>query len=63
MNAPVLSRRSFAKGMGAGIALAFSLNPADLLAQGAAPPSLPGSLQNNRKLDAWLHINPDAPRR
>src|SRR4051812_37620248 len=57
MNAPVLSRRSFAKGIG-GIALAFSLNPTDLLAQGAAP-ALPGSLQNNRKLDAWLRINPD----
>ena len=57
MNAPVLSRRSFTKGMG-GIALAFSLAPTELLAQGDAP-KLPGSLQNNRKLDAWLRINPD----
>ncbi len=55
MNAPVLSRRTFAKGVG--IVLAFSLAPTDLLAQGAAP--LPGSLQTNRKLDAWLRINAD----
>ena len=38
MNAPIISRRSFAKGMG-GIVLAFSLTPVDLLAQ-AAPASL-----------------------
>src|SRR3954469_15076616 len=57
MNAPILSRRSFAKGMG-GIVLAFSLAPTDLLAQGEAA-RLPGSLQTNRKLDAWLRINAD----
>jgi nicotinate dehydrogenase subunit B len=57
MNAPVLSRRSFAKGVG-GIALAFSLDPTELLAQGEAT-RLPGSLQTNRRLDAWLRINPD----
>jgi len=61
MSAPILSRRSFTKAMGAslgGIVLAFSLKPADLLAEGAAAP-LPGSLQTNRRLDAWLSINPD----
>ncbi|AMN41949.1 xanthine dehydrogenase family protein molybdopterin-binding subunit [Rhodoplanes sp. Z2-YC6860] len=57
MNAPVLSRRSFAKGVG-GIALAFSLDPTELLAQGTAE-RLPGSLQTNRRLEAWLRINPD----
>src|SRR4029077_11255014 len=57
MNAPILSRRSFGKAMG-GIVLAFSLKPAELLAQSAAAP-LPGSLQTNRRLDAWLSINPD----
>ena len=57
MNAPTLTRRSFAKAMG-GIVLAFSLAPNDLLAQGAAA-RLPGSLNNNRMLDAWLRINAD----
>lgn len=57
MNAPILSRRSFTKAVG-GIVLAFSLKPDALLAQGAAAP-LPGSLQTNRRLDAWLSINPD----
>src|SRR5262245_65743282 len=60
MNAPIVSRRSFAKGMGAslgGIVLAFTLTPSDLLAQEAA--RLPGSLQTNRRLDAWLRINAD----
>ncbi len=60
MNAPTLSRRSFTKGFGAGIVVAFSLDPAELLAQ-AAPqaPRLPGSLQINRMLDAWIRINAD----
>src|SRR6185312_12170845 len=58
MNAPILTRRTFAQGMG-GIVLAFSLAPTSaLLAQGAAPP-LPGSLNNNRTLDAWFRINAD----
>jgi CO/xanthine dehydrogenase Mo-binding subunit len=52
-----MSRRSFTKGLG-GIALAFSLDPSELLAQGAAAP-LPGSLNNNRMLSAWLRINAD----
>ena len=60
MNAPILSRRAFTKGLGAGIVLAFSLDPAELLAQ-AAPQAarLPGSLQTNRMLDAWIRINAD----
>src|SRR5947208_7907294 len=57
MNAPTLTRRDFSKGMGA-IVLAFSLDPSELLAQGAAA-RLPGSLQNNRMLSAWLRINAD----
>src|SRR5260221_9219985 len=57
MNAPTLTRRGFAKGMGA-IVLAFSLDPSELVAQGAAA-RLPGSLQNNRMLSAWLRINAD----
>jgi nicotinate dehydrogenase subunit B len=57
MNAPILTRRNFAKGMG-GIVLAFSLVPTELLAQ-AAEARLPGSLNNNRRLDAWLRIDAD----
>src|SRR5215204_4707800 len=56
MNAPIISRRSFTKGVG-GIVLAFTLAPSDLLAQDAA--RLPGSLQTNRRLDAWLRIDAD----
>src|SRR5919198_107626 len=54
MNAPVFSRRQFAAGVGA-IVDAFSLDPK--LARGQE--RLPGSLQNNRRLDAWIRINPD----
>ena len=57
MNAPTLARRSFTKAMG-GLVLAFSLDPAELLAQGAAA-RLPGSLNNNRRLDAWVRIGGD----
>src|SRR5262249_23168265 len=49
------------KSMG-GLVLAFSLDPADLLAQGAAPGAaarLPGSLNNNRSLHAWVRIGGD----
>ncbi len=53
MNAPTLSRRSFNKGIG-GIVLAFSFDPVNVFAQSAR---LPGSLNNNRMLDAWLRIN------
>jgi nicotinate dehydrogenase subunit B len=56
MNAPTLSRRAFAAGLG-GITVAFSFAPRVVLAQ--APARLPGSLQNNRMLDAWLSINAD----
>jgi nicotinate dehydrogenase subunit B len=55
MNAS-LSRREFAAGLGA-IVVAFSLAPRLALAQ--EPPRLPGSLQTNRRLDAWLRINSD----
>jgi CO/xanthine dehydrogenase Mo-binding subunit len=56
MNAPVISRRTFAKALG-GIVLAFSLDPSEL-GQGAPAP-LPGSLNGNRLLSAWLRINAD----
>jgi len=56
MNAPVLDRRQFAAGLGA-IVVAFSLDPRRALAQEAA--RLPGSLQTNRRLDAWIRINAD----
>src|SRR5882724_5523685 len=51
-----LSRRDFTAGLG-GIMLAFSLDPRT--GAGQAPPALPGSLQQNRMLDAWLRINAD----
>ena len=55
MNAPHLTRRDFTAGLG-GIVLAFSLSPLALTQQ---PPRLPGSLQTNRLLSAWLAINAD----
>jgi nicotinate dehydrogenase subunit B len=55
MNAPHLNRREFAAALG-GIVLSFSLVPRLALGQQA---SLPGSLNGNRMLDAWLRINPD----
>ena len=58
MNAPILNRRSFGKGLG-GIVLAFALDPPELLAQGTQPARLPGSLNNNRMLDAWIRIAPN----
>src|SRR6266536_4342763 len=54
MNAPVFSRREFTAGFGA-IVVAFSLDPK--LARGQE--RLPGSLQNNRRLDGWIRINSD----
>jgi len=54
MNAPVFSRREFTAGFGA-IVVAFSLDPK--LARGQE--RLPGSLQNNRRLDGWIRINAD----
>jgi nicotinate dehydrogenase subunit B len=56
MNAPSLSRREFAAALG-GIVISFSLAPR--LALGQDKPTLPGSLNGNRMLDAWLRINPD----
>ena len=56
MNAPTLSRREFAAALG-GIVISFSLMPRG--ARGQQPASLPGSLNGNRMLDAWLRINQD----
>ncbi len=56
MNAPHLTRREFIAGLG-GIVLSFSLAPKVLLGQ--TPAQLPGSMQTNRTLDAWLRINAD----
>ena len=55
MNAPNLSRREFAAALG-GIVISFGLPPRLALAQQA---SLPGSLNGNPMLDAWLRISPD----
>ena len=55
MNAPHLNRREFAAALG-GIVLSFSLAPKLALGQQA---NLPGSLNGNRMLDAWLRINAD----
>src|SRR4051812_26874664 len=56
MNAPLLTRRQFTAALG-GIVLSFTLAPKLLLGQTAV--QLPGSLQTNRTLDAWLRINAD----
>ncbi len=58
MNA--LTRRDFATGLG-GIILSFSLGPQLALGQEkpAAPKRLPGSLNANRTLDAWIRIGAD----
>ena len=56
MNAPRLTRRDFISTLG-GIVLSFSLVPKVVLGQD--PARLPGSLQTNRTLDAWLRINAD----
>ena len=56
MAVPTLSRREVTAGLGA-IVLAFSLHPRSAAPQQPAP--LPGSLQRNRMLDAWLRINAD----
>jgi CO/xanthine dehydrogenase Mo-binding subunit len=54
MNAPVLNRRHFTAGIGA-LVVAFSLDPEFVVAQ----EKLPGSLENNRRLDGWFRINAD----
>jgi nicotinate dehydrogenase subunit B len=54
-HAGFLTRRQFGKAGGA-LVIAFTLTPRFALAQA---PSLPGSLANNRMLDAWLRVNAD----
>ena len=54
MNAPAFTRRRFTAGFGA-LVVSFSLDPNLALGQ----ERLPGSLQNNRRLDGWIRINPD----
>jgi len=56
MNAPAFNRREFTAGLGA-LVVAFSLDPK--VAHGQEPSRLPGSLQNNRRLDGWIRINAD----
>src|SRR4051812_41526474 len=51
-----ISRRDFAAGLG-GITLAFTLAPGRAVAQ--QPARLPGSLNDNRMLDAWIRIGAD----
>ncbi len=56
----VVSRREFAAGLG-GIVVAFTVAPRLVLESALAqqPAPLPGSLANNRMLDAWIRINAD----
>ena len=58
MNAPHLTRRDFTTALG-GIVLSFSLAPRLSLAQQQPPPRLPGSLNTNRMLDAWIRVAAD----
>ncbi|HEY4980977.1 MAG TPA: molybdopterin cofactor-binding domain-containing protein [Pseudolabrys sp.] len=55
MHAPKLNRRQFSAGLGA-VVVTFTLRPEGALAQAA---QLPGSLNTNRMLDAWIRINAD----
>src|SRR5258708_39779532 len=52
-----LTRRQFGQTVGS-LVVAFSVAP-HLAAAADAPPRLPGSLNNNRMLDAWLRIDAD----
>jgi CO/xanthine dehydrogenase Mo-binding subunit len=54
---PSLSRRDFLK-TGSALVVSFSLAPELAFGQ-ANPELLPGSLNNNRMLDAWLRIDAD----
>src|SRR5436190_8826623 len=54
VNGPAFDRREFAIGLGA-IVVTFSLDPRHARGQ----ERLPGSLENNRRLDAWIRINAD----
>jgi xanthine dehydrogenase molybdopterin-binding subunit B len=59
MNAPLdLKRRRLLQSAGA-LVVAFSWGAPAGIAQQAQTPRLPGSLNTNRMLDAWLRINPD----
>jgi CO/xanthine dehydrogenase Mo-binding subunit len=60
MKGPVLGRRRLLQA-GGFLSLAFALPLGDVLAQTAAParPPLPGSLQTNRMLNAWIRIDAD----
>src|SRR5256885_2954016 len=53
---PSVSRRDFLKA-GSALVISFSLAP-DAIGQ-AKPAALPGSLNNNRMLDAWLRVDAD----
>ena len=53
-----VNRRDFAKGLG-GIVLAFTLDPARRATAATAARCCRGSLNGNRKLDAWIRINAD----
>jgi CO/xanthine dehydrogenase Mo-binding subunit len=53
-----LARRAFLKAGGA-LVVAFSFAPQVGLSQTAAPAPLPGGLNANRRLDAWLRIGAD----
>jgi len=52
------SRREFLK-TGAALTVGIALAPETVLGQAAAPARLPGSLNNNRMLAAWLRVNPN----
>ena len=52
------SRRQFGQTAAAGLLLFFSMNRNAALAQGV-PTTLPPDLQNNKRLDSWLRINPE----
>ena len=56
MSAPATSRRDFLKT--SGLVIGFTLAPRLALAQDR-PAQLPGSLNGNRMLDAWLRIDPN----
>ncbi len=59
MNAPHLTRRDVTAALG-GLVLSFSLSPRLTLAQEAKQRAkLPGSLDQNRMLDAWIRIGAD----
>ena len=52
-----VSRRAFLKA-GGGLVIGFALGPSLALGQDRPAP-LPGSLNGNRMLDAWLRIDPN----